>query len=247
MLRIDSIEFLQPVEFNVSVLSTPFQSILADVKLPTPVEILLLQSVPPRWIKATLLPLQEDQGDLLTLQLQKEEDPIILPFGAKVILHFSNDDGPMLSLGYYDQEEGSITLQFSQVHQRDKRSFPRHYGNIPLSFRPIPEMEEELSVKQWLKNHTDVDSRWLTPEPFMNFSLGGLSFESPTPLDYQTLVLLNMGIGQSEERWRGTARVVRCIEINATTYDIAISFEEIPDGAIEALSELTLSVQEALL
>ena len=110
MLRI-SILFLQHVEFIVSALSTPFQSILADVPLPAPVEILLLQSMPPRWIQATLLP-QEEQGDLLTIAISKDEDPIILPFGAKVILHFSNNDGPMLSLGFYDQAEGKITLQF---------------------------------------------------------------------------------------------------------------------------------------
>ena len=230
----------------MSLIEEPFQNILSDIPLPTTVEILLLQSFPPRWVKGTLLPIHED-GDLLTIMPNENEESIMLPFGSKIILHFTNVDGPMLSLRYYDQEESKIFLQFSQVHQRDKRSFPRHYGNIPLSFRTLTSEEEEFVVKQWLNNIIDPSHEWIEPEPFMNFSLGGLSFEHTRPIAYETTLLLNLGIGQSEKRWRATGRVVRCIEINSTCYDIAIEFSSLPEEALEELSDLTLSVQEALL
>lgn len=229
----------------MSILDDPFQNILNNVSLPTEVEILLLQNVPPRWVQCTLLPIED--GDLLTLKIHDHEAPIITPFGSKVILHFTNDDGPMLSLRYYDQESGKLTLQFSQVHQRDKRSFPRHYGNIPLTFFPIPEEQVELLSKQWMNNSISPDNKWFQPEPFMNFSLGGLSFEHGNPLPIDSIILMEMSIGESPKNWRATGRVVRCIEINEKSFDIAIEFTSLPDGALEELSDFTLRVQEALL
>ena len=230
----------------MSILDEPFHNILSNVDLPTDVEILLLQNVPPRWVQCTLLPIKED-GDLLSLRIHEQEDPIITPFGSKVILHFTNDDGPMLSLRYYDQEEGTLTLQFSQVHQRDKRSFPRHYGNIPLKFLPVPEERLELVSKQWLSDTIQPNEHWFCPEPFMNFSLGGLSFEHATPIPVSQSLLIMLSIGKSSKIWRAVARVVRCIEINEENYDIAIEFTVLPDGALEELSDFTLQVQEALL
>jgi hypothetical protein len=238
-------EISKPFGGTMSLIEEPFNNLLANINLPTPVEILLLQSVPPKWVQATLLPLEE--GDLITVQLEPNESPIIIPFGSKIILHFANEEGPMLSLRYYDQEKNKIHLQFSQVHQRDKRSFPRHYGNIPMSFRVLTKEEEELATKQWIGNSINTNELWTTPEPFMNFSLGGLSFEHSTSLTYGTMLLLNIGIGQSQQRWRATGHVVRSIEINSSSFDIAIEFSILPDGALEELSDLTLSVQEALL
>lgn len=231
----------------VSLIDDPFQNILTNVKLPAKVEMLLLHHDPPLWLNGTLLDLDEKNGDLLSVQLTTNSNPIVVPFGAKIILHFANNAGPMLSLNYYDQQDGILKLQFSQVHRRDKRIFPRHYGNIPLKFREVSKEEEELAIKQWLAKVTDVDDRWSTPEPFMNFSLGGLSFESSTPIDAGTLLLLEIRIGQSKEIWRATSRIVRCIEIPEKNYELAIEFQDLPEGALEALSELTLKVQEALL
>ena len=230
----------------MSILDEPFNNILSNVELPTEVEILLLQNVPPRWVQCTLLPVRAD-GDLLTLKINEQEEPIITPFGSKVILHFTNDNGPMLSLRYYDQEADTLTLQFSQVHQRDKRSFPRHYGNIPLKFFPVPDEQLELMSKQWLSETIRPTEQWFCPEPFMNFSLGGLSFEHADPIPVDRSLLLAFSIGQSSKNWRSIGRVVRCIEINEQNFDIAIEFTFLPEGALEELSDFTLKVQEALL
>ena len=205
MLRMTS-EMSKPFGGTMSLIEEPFYNLLANINLPTEVEILLLQSVPPKWVQATLLPLED--GDLLTVQLKPDESPIIIPFGSKIILHFSNEEGPMLSLRYYDQEDSKIHLQFSQVHQRDKRSFPRHYGNIPMSFRVITKEEEELATKQWLGKSVNPNELWTTPEPFMNFSLGGLSFEHSSSLNCGTMLLLDIGIGQSDQRWRATGHIM---------------------------------------
>jgi hypothetical protein len=230
----------------MSILDDPFQNILSNVSLPAEVEILLLQNIPPRWVQCTLLPTEED-GDLLCLKIQEHEAPIITPFGSKIILHFSDEEGPMLSLRYYDQEDGNLFLQFSQVHQRDKRSFPRHYGNIPLNFLTVEQEQMELVSKQWLEKTIDTDNRWSTPEPFMNFSLGGLSFEHSTPIPIDKPMIMEMSIGISSNLWRATGRVVRCIEINKECFDIAVEFNSLPEGALEELSDFTLKVQEALL
>ena len=84
----------------------------------------------------------------------------------------------------------------------------------------------------------------------MNFSVNGLSFESEQTCDKGDILLLHMGVGESTDRWRASGKVVRVQDISEgdnPLFDIAISFEVIPDAAMEALSDFTLSIQEALL
>ena len=73
-------------------------------------------------------------------------------------------------------------------------------------YLPIKPLEEELSQKQWLSHVRHVTEEWLTPEPFMNFSLGGLSFETPSIMERGTLLLVEIGIGENQKRWRATAK-----------------------------------------
>ncbi|MEC7987283.1 MAG: PilZ domain-containing protein [Myxococcota bacterium] len=233
----------------MSLIDLQIQKLFSDIILPAKVEVLLFNEQPPKWLQGELMPLNiatDGTDDLLVVRLS-DSPQISLPLGAKIILNFIDQDGPMLSLSYYDLVQDKLQLQFAQIHQRDKRSFPRHYGNIPVKYLPIQHLEEELARKQWLSNSRSVTEDWLTPEPFMNFSLGGLSFETPSVLDRGTMLLLEIGIGENEKRWRATARVVRCIEILEEVFEIAVQFEDLPEEALDQLSELTLNIQEALL
>jgi len=233
----------------MSLIDLQIQKLFSDILLPATVEVLLLNEHPPKWLQGKLLPLNvstEDNDDLLIVQLF-DAPQISLPLGSKVILNFIDQEGPMLSLSFYDLINNKLQLQFAQIHQRDKRSFPRHYGNIPLKYIAIDKLQEELSKKQWLGNVLHPNEQWLVPEPFMNFSLGGLSFETPTLLARNRLLLLELGIGDNNKRWRATARVVRCIEILNDIFEVAVQFEDLPDEALDQLSELTLNIQEALL
>ncbi len=173
--------------------------------------------------------------------------------GSQAILSFpSEQDAPRITGKVLRTDGNRISLASPQLRPRDKRLYPRLYGNIPLRFQVHNAEEGELVVHRWLAGSTRdlVPRPWFTPEPFMNFSVNGLSFESEQGCREGDLLLLHMGVGESDKRWRATGKVVRCSEItdnDKPLFQIAMSFEAIPDAAMEALSDFTLSIQEALL
>ena len=173
--------------------------------------------------------------------------------GSQAIISFpSQQDAPRITAKVLRIDGNRIALTSPQIRPRDKRLFPRLYGNIPLRFQVHNSEEGELVIHRWLAGSTRnlVPRPWFTPEPFMNFSVNGLSFEAGQYCKKGDLLLLLMGVGESTERWRATGKVVRVIEItegDTPMFQIAMAFEALPDKAMAALSDFTLSIQEALL
>lgn len=173
--------------------------------------------------------------------------------GCQAILSFPADqDAPRITAKVLRTEGEHVFLSSPQLRPRDKRLYPRLYGNIPLRFQAHHPDEGELVIHRWLAGSTQdiVPRPWFIPEPFMDFSVNGLSFESPEACVEGSLLLLHMGVGESGDRWRATGRVIRTTAIpdsSPALYQVAMSFEVIPDAAMEALSDFTLSIQEALL
>ena len=102
---------------------------------------------------------------------------------------------------------------------------------------------------KWLQNVISPNETWEEPEPFMNFSIGGLSFEHHKPAPVGSMALLEFRVGTRSATWKGTGRIVRCklLSKEHSLYEIALQFESLSENAAEALSELTLSIQEAML
>ncbi len=174
--------------------------------------------------------------------------------GSQAILTFpQTTDAPRVTAKVLSASGNHLSLTRPRVRPRDKRLYPRLFGNIPLRFRVHDPADGDLAVHRWLAGSTQglVPRPWYAPEPFMNFSVNGLSFESPVGCDENALLLLHMGVGESPERWHATGRVVRVREIPAEegdpSFQIAVSFEALSDEAMESLSNFTLSIQEALL
>lgn len=172
--------------------------------------------------------------------------------GSQAIITFPVKGAPRLTAQIIHAEGNRLSLTSPRLRPRDKRLYPRLYGNIPLSYRAHHSAEGELSVHRWLagSTHDGPQPPLRTPEPFMNFSVSGVCFEDTIPFEKDALVLMELGVGELPGRWRATGRVVRVERLpdgDTPLYSIAVNFETLPDAAMQALSDFTLTIQEALL
>ncbi|MFT4979374.1 MAG: hypothetical protein ACI8S6_005284, partial [Myxococcota bacterium] len=172
--------------------------------------------------------------------------------GSQAIITFPTAGAPRMTAQIIHADGNHLSLISPKLRPRDKRLYPRLYGNIPLHYRAHRAEEGELAVHRWLagSTHDGPQVPLRSPEPFMNFSVSGVCFEDSIGYDKDTLLLLEFGVGESGERWRATGRIIRSDELpegDTPLHQIAVNFETLPDEAMEALSEFTLTIQEALL
>jgi hypothetical protein len=95
----------------------------------------------------------------------------------------------------------------------------------------------------------------------MDFSGTGLRFEDQLHCRTNDLLLIELALPSSEDRWHATARVVRVDPIGPEdpeggdveerkrdpTHQIAVQFVDLPTEATEALTTFAISIQDALL
>jgi len=215
---------------------------------PTDVELLCLTPDGPVMFMGRARTVEEDE---IEVNLNGPANRTIA--GSQAIISFpTSSDAPRITAKVLSTDGNRIALSCPQLRPRDKRLFPRLYGNIPLRYQVHNPEDGELVIHRWLAGSTRdlVPRPWFSPEPFMNFSVNGLSFEAEQGCKMGDVLLLHMGVGESTERWRATGKVVRMKEVTVDDkpmFEIAIAFETLPDNAMEALSDFTLSIQEALL
>lgn len=174
-----------------------------------------------------------------TLDFRPKDSGIHVPVGVRLLLY--GTDINMLSTTVIKVENSCIKLNVEE-HTSDKRLHPRLFGNIPVKLTKASEYNEE----NWLRSNVDISADWIVPEPFMNFSVNGLSFTLDSPLDKDSLYLVSFFVGSGTQEFRAVASVVRC-NLQDNDYGIALYFEKISQSALAALSDFTLSIQEALL
>ena len=217
-------------------------TVLQDLELPADVEVLCLTTEGPLWLHGHARMLEDE-----SIELMLDADPKGCIVGSKVILTIPGSPGPMMSLLVEETDGRQLFLRPAKVHHRDKRLFPRHFGHIPLRYRLVDPSEGELIIHRWIREGGGPAKGWEQPEPYMNFSVSGVSFERKDPPDMDQQVLVDLGVGDIDHRWKVLAQVVRVLELPDDKYEVALSFENISEDAREALSSLTLSIQEALL
>ena len=82
------------------------------------------------------------------------------------------------------------------------------------------------------------------------FSVGGLRFDAQHELETGHLLIIKLRVGDDGPTWRSSARVVRVFDVASDSdavCSVAVSFETLPTEARDALSALTLQIQETLL
>jgi len=170
-----------------------------------------------------------------------------LTMGDKVVLTIEGESGNLRCIiaSKADATEGGFALSVvSQArHAADKRDFPRLHAGLPIRYRPASDTE----ASQWVAGEP-VGGEWLEPDPYMNFSVGGLRFECNSEVASGDLLIIELRVGDSGPLWRTTGRVIRIFAASEDAKcSVAVSFEHLPTDALNALSELTLQIQESLL
>ena len=167
-----------------------------------------------------------------------------LTVGSKVVVDIDNESGSRRCVVNSVSGSGTdIVLSNEATHQADKRDYPRLFAGLPIRFRAVT--DDEASA--WAEGEP-IGGHWAEPDPYMNFSVGGLRFDSEDALEEGSLIAIELTIGDGSTLWRATARVVRIFAASGDRpSSAAVSFDYLPPGAREALSDLTLQIQETLL
>lgn len=209
---------------------------MINTSLPAQVELLCLTHRAPLLLQGILNSLPEEAD---SWQFLSDSSIPMEVEGFRAIVNFKDDSLPMITLKIKKHNDSQLILEPTKIHQREQRLFPRLYGIVNLSFKSEPSTKD---IAEWLDGVSSKDDSWVTPNPLMNFSVNGASFTSPVPVQEKSTLLVQLNF---ETEMRGIARVVRCKE-DDDEYDIAIYFENVPDEAINHLTQLTLQIQDSL-
>jgi len=171
--------------------------------------------------------------------------------GDRVVLTFADADqrrvtGTIQTIGTGDDGAGRIEVTCTDQRDRDQRDFPRLFAGLPIRYR----LADSATATAWLAGEEAEDGDWFRPDPFMNFSVGGLRFDADRSVATNDLLLIDFAVSEAGARWRLTGRVIRVFEPaspDAETHSIAVALVAVPDEAHEALSDLTLKIQDTLL
>ncbi len=185
-----------------------------------------------------------------TVIVQAAAGAAALSAGDRVVLAFSDEDrgrlaGTVVTVSPA-QEGHEIEINCASEHDRDKRDFPRLYAGLPIKYR-VASTEEGAA---WIGDEPEPTDGWFHPDPFMNFSVGGLRFDADRSVAAHDLLLIDFATAEDGPRCRLTARVSRVFapeSEDSPTHSVAVAFVHFPDPANEALSELTLRIQDTLL
>lgn len=198
----------------------------------------------PVLVDGTLARQSEGVAELLC-----DEGAAKLSPGSRVVLTIHGEaekrTGTITALEAADGGRYTVSFEDGVRHSLDKRDFPRLHGGLPIGYR----LADASLVARWLDGEA-IDGSWTEPDPYMNFSVGGLQFEAAHKLDVGQLLLIKLRVGDAGPTFRASARVVRVLPAapeSDAKCRIAVSFESLPADAREALSDLTLQIQETLL
>lgn len=208
------------------------------------IRIFSAQGDVPVLIDGTLGHQGDGQAELLC-----SDDAAKLSTGTKVLLTITGEvekrTGTITSLAPHPSGGFTVGFEDSARHHSDKRDFPRLHAGLPIAYKQA----DAGHADKWLAGE-DLDGDWTEPDPYMNFSVGGLRFDAQHELEAGNLLIIKLRVGDSGPVWRTSARVVRVFEVASdsdATCSVAVSFEVLPTEARDALSELTLQIQETLL
>lgn len=170
--------------------------------------------------------------------------------GARTILNFPGSDAPRVIARAVSAVGNRLRCEQVEERERERRAWPRLVAGIPLRYRVLRGAETVVEVDAWLKGSDAPRERgaWHEPDPLMNFSVAGLRFDTRGPGEVGDVLLLEFQVGADPRRHRATGRVRHVGEADEDGLrSVAVSFEQIAPEAENALTELTLTIQDALL
>ena len=101
-------------------------------------------------------------------------------------------------------QAGIVTfVRLVDIHESDKRDYPRLHAGLPLRYRTVSSSE----ATAWTSGDP-IGGDWIEPDPYMNFSVDGLRFDCTDGLEKGSLVALELHAVRG--RPKNPFRVRRC-------------------------------------
>jgi hypothetical protein len=177
--------------------------------------------------------------------------------GARVVLTFEDGttkvSGTVTGVATADDGDAQVEVAKGAVHQRDMRDFPRLWAGLPIRYQNATRADGDTEQLRAAWNAGEpVDGDWFCPDPYMNFSVGGLRFDARPDVQQSDLLLIELRLEEGGTAWRTTGQVMRVFDDLHDTdqgpqISVAVAFIDLPSDALQALSELTLQIQDTLL
>lgn len=174
--------------------------------------------------------------------------------GSKVILSFPDAELPRMEAIVREVSGHRLLCSTQRLREAERRDYPRLHAGVPLRYRAIRGAGSyELSC-DWIEGSDAPlkEGDWVSPDEFMNFSVTGLAFHGDDSVQPDDLLLIELQLRGHIDPLRATARVIRIFTLEEAerdghhTHRIAVQFENLPDSAHRALSDLTLDIQDSL-
>jgi hypothetical protein len=187
------------------------------------------------------------------VELDMASDMSHLADGDLVILTFPDAEMPRMEAVVREVKGTRLLCSSRRLREAERRDYPRLHAGLPLRFRVLRGADRESLASSWIEGEDQALSSgdWIQPDEFMNFSVTGLAFEGANWAQADDLLLLEMRFRDLDQPLRATARVIRVftLNVNQTTeghsHRTAIQFENMPDSVRQALSNLTLQIQDS--
>jgi hypothetical protein len=195
-----------------------------------------------------------------TYDIDLEEDAPDLETGTRLVLNLRDGARRRVTATVCDRTGLRLRAQEHRTTSPDNRDYPRLAGGVPLRYRVANPKRVDTEVDRWMSGDVDEAPRsaWRSPDPFMNFSVTGLRFDDEALVSADDILLCELGIGASPERWRAVASVVRVAALEPgeldlvvgeryATHSIAVHFIALPPDAGDALTHYAIRLQRAQL
>lgn len=190
--------------------------------------------VPPVVCTGTLV---EGDAGAMVFAVDPGDHPLVV--GAKVVV---DREGEARVVGKVESAQaGRVRVSVERTSAPDKREFPRIDGDVHVRFH----VAADTTMAGWLDGQAAHEAAW-EPEPFMNFSVTGLQFESDAPVNRDDVLLIALRVPEVDQTWRVGGRVVR-VSGEGALRTVAVHFTHLSAGAANALQLHTARVQELLL
>jgi hypothetical protein len=180
-----------------------------------------------------------------------------LSSGCKVVLTFNDGtdkiSGTVTNVQPMGEHNFNVEISKETVHQRDMRDFPRLWAGLPIRYQNAAQSGTDTeAVRSAWNAGAATDGVWYTPDPYMNFSVGGLRFNAPPSVKESDVLLIELCLVEGGTTWRTTGKVMRVFDdLHETDQgpqnSVAVAFIDLPSDALDELSNLTLQIQDTLL
>lgn len=164
--------------------------------------------------------------------------------GDTIVLDFVNTSHPLIRGRVETIDGNEVEVVIKHLQPRDQREFPRVESGLEVRYRLVPDDVPVRVLHEWVDSGAAPPDThaWRTPEPNMDLSASGLAFDDDLQPEQGDRMMISFARPGQETPWRGIAQVVRVHPAGGGLRRIAVEFVRLPEGARQALMELTLEL-----